>query len=331
MREKVIVLVSGGLDSTALLYDLANSGDVDIIPLFFDWGQPAFMQENKALLYMCNELGLTLRRFNIDMKSYSKSSILGGRGGDEVEARNLIFLSFAISLAIAEDVDRIMYGAISSDPDYVFVDATQTFVQRLQDVASLFRPTLRIEAPLITLSKADVADIALNQGVPIHRITSCNTPVRGKPCGVCSDCISTLQYLGASMRPDFLEFIGKMELAEYINQGYDLQPLDDSNVTFLTPQGLAAFPYLLHPQSKGSRVCYTFSPLRLSPTEYAQALIKAMGIVMTAQYEIELYFYVNEDVLPADYDQLMSASRVAVLCTGLSIIYRKTLPLWDQE
>ena len=109
-----------------------------------------------------------------------------------VPARNTVFLSLAMGWAEALDADAVYYGAHALDYSG-YPDCRPAFVQafqRLADVATKRgvegRP-IRIEAPLLHLTKADIVRRGLDLGAPLHATWSCYLG-GARQCGRCDSC-----------------------------------------------------------------------------------------------------------------------------------------------
>lgn len=204
---KRIVLISGGLDSTALLYKSRKDLGADaVVALFFNYGQKSYKQEIRAVAQLTGGIEVVVKDIK-DLFSESRSSLIdetmpitkmvkGFDGyefvseGTEVEFRNGVFISCAISLAMqlfpTESVE-IAYGATKMREPYI--DCTNEFVSKFDGLSSLISGgRIRVVAPFLEKGKDEVWEIAKEYGVPIFATWSCYDG-GDSPCGRCPACL----------------------------------------------------------------------------------------------------------------------------------------------
>jgi 7-cyano-7-deazaguanine synthase len=202
-NKKAIVLLSGGLDSATVLYHAISKG-YQVHVLSFDYGQ----RHKKELLFAeklahANNVKIYKLRIAFPWKG---SSLFGGRiklpkgrmgrksiPSTYVPARNIIFLSFALSYAEAINAATIFIGANQIDYSN-YPDCRNDFLNAFKKMASkgtksgVSGKRISIEAPLIGMKKKDIIIKAYKLGVPFQYTWSCYKG--GKyPCGVCDSCI----------------------------------------------------------------------------------------------------------------------------------------------
>ncbi len=201
--KKAIVLFSGGLDSTTLLYYAKNKG-FDVECLIFNYGQ-RHNKEIKNAIEIATRLKLKyhLIKFALPWKGSSlieKSvdipvhQLIDSKNipSTYVPARNIIFLSFAASFAEAIGANAIFIGVNAIDysgyPDCrpVFVDAFQEVLKQGLKAGVEGKP-IKIHAPLIKKTKAQIIKLGLKLKVPYHLTWSCYQGGK-KPCGKCDSC-----------------------------------------------------------------------------------------------------------------------------------------------
>ncbi|MDR1281211.1 MAG: 7-cyano-7-deazaguanine synthase QueC [Opitutaceae bacterium] len=211
---KSVVIHSGGLDSTVLLYELANESR-EVKALSFNYGQ-RHVRELDAARSLCALLGVEHRIADLRAIAplLSGSSLTSddipvpdGHYSEEVMKttvvpnRNMIMLSIAAGWAISRKFDRVAYAAHGGDhaiyPDCRpgFADAVDNAI-RLADWhrVSLYRP-------FVSLTKADIVRRGAALGVPFEKTWSC---YKGGPlhCGVCGTCIERREAFSLAGIPD---------------------------------------------------------------------------------------------------------------------------------
>ena len=122
MKEKIIVLLSGGAVSLTLLA-FTKSLDREVIGLVFDYGQAkhSFSSGKKLELAkaMLRKQGLTGYILNMDIAPIIEAGFEphGNISANYIPGKNLAMLSIAAGIAEAVDARVIFYGAISDDFD----------------------------------------------------------------------------------------------------------------------------------------------------------------------------------------------------------------------
>lgn len=199
--NKAVILLSGGLDSSTTLY-YARSKGYQGHALIFDYGQKHKKEIRQAKL-MARAAGCPAVCLKISLP-WKGSALLDknidiprGRASRRipvtyVPGRNIIFLSFAASYAEAIGAATIFIGANAIDysgyPDCrpQFMRAYQAMLARGLKT-SVQGKAVKIAAPLIRLSKAEIVWLANRLKVPLHLTWSCYQGAK-RPCGTCDSC-----------------------------------------------------------------------------------------------------------------------------------------------
>jgi 7-cyano-7-deazaguanine synthase len=221
--KKAIVLLSGGLDS-ATCGLIARDMRFDIYALSFSYGQ-RHACELLAAQRVANFLGVKEHRIvDIDLSALGGSALTsadaempkgGGSGipSTYVPARNTIFLSYALAWA------EVLGGGGSIHPDNppdsandlctdIFIgvtcvdysgypDCRPEFITAFQKMANLATVAgitgreLKIHAPLMFFSKADIIRIGVKSGFDYGMTLSCYNPdpKDSRACGTCDSCL----------------------------------------------------------------------------------------------------------------------------------------------
>ena len=155
-----------------------------IVPLSLPWGGSALLEGR----------GDPLGRPSLKIpKGRDKSEISKEIPVTYVPARNSIFLSLAASLAEVEGAEAIYFGANALDysgyPDCrpEFIEAFEEMIRRGTRAGSEGK-RIRVVAPLLRMTKAEIVKLGRELGVPFEWTWSC---YEGKdtPCGECDSCI----------------------------------------------------------------------------------------------------------------------------------------------
>lgn len=199
-----MVLVSGGLDSATVLA-IARERGHRCIALSFDYGQ-RHRCELDAARRVANALGVSDHRvLEMPIGQFGHSALTdpaiavpeaGGAGipVTYVPARNTVFLACALALAEIAGASDIYIGVNAIDYSG-YPDCRPEFIAAFERMANLAtraavegRP-VRIHAPLIELTKADIIRRGAVLGVDYALTVSCYQPNdEGTACGRCDAC-----------------------------------------------------------------------------------------------------------------------------------------------
>jgi 7-cyano-7-deazaguanine synthase len=228
-----LAIVSGGLDSTTMVYGMLNQGYVPHL-LSFDYGQ----RHKKELIFArdtAHRLGLYFDVVDLTGITHliSNSALtgqwkppgqLGDMFADKVEVpdghyaeetmkatvvpnRNMIMLSIAAGVAVNNEYRTIGFGVHSGD-HFIYPDCRPRFV-RAANAAIVIgnegfgpigpqpesaQPSEFIYTPFLYQTKADIALRALELGVPLHLTWSCYKG-HDKHCGRCGTCVERLEAI----------------------------------------------------------------------------------------------------------------------------------------
>ena len=199
------MLLSGGLDSATTLA-IAQSDGFDCYALSFRYGQ-RHAAELDAARRVAKSLGAAKHVIlDIDLREFGGSALTDDiavpkdRTPDSsipvtyVPARNTIFLSFALAWAEVLGAQDIFIGVNALDYSG-YPDCRPEYIAAFQQMADLATKAgvegsrLRIHAPLIRMTKAEIIRKGTELGVDFDLTLSCYDPSpAGKPCGRCDAC-----------------------------------------------------------------------------------------------------------------------------------------------
>lgn len=214
-----MVLSSGGLDSTTAMAMVKKEG-FDIYSLSFDYGQrhrfelKAAASVAKALKARTHlVIKLDLRKIGgsaltdrIDVpKSRKITDMQREIPVTYVPARNTIFLSHALAWAEVSGASDIVIGVNAVDYSG-YPDCRPEYIEAFERLANLAtkaavenRVQIKILAPLLYLSKAQIIKKGVALGVDYSITHSCYDPSpRGISCGQCDSCILRLKGFKAA-------------------------------------------------------------------------------------------------------------------------------------
>ena len=206
-----VVLLSGGLDSTTCLAIAQNEG-YQVHALSFNYGQRHRYELDRAaeIAKAFNVASHTIA--NIDLAAFGHSALTDATltvpKSDSVEqvgndipityvpARNTIFLSMALALAEVRSAHEIFIGVNALDYSG-YPDCRPEFIRAFETMANLATKqtvqnhhTIRINTPLIAMTKAQIVKRGLELGVDYSNTLSCYDPGEGGvPCQHCDACL----------------------------------------------------------------------------------------------------------------------------------------------
>lgn len=202
--KKAVVLLSGGLDSATVLY-LAKKKGFKCLCLNFDYGQ-----RHKKEILSAKRIA---HRANCSLKIVKFSLPWGGSAlltkktalpqdyftrhkkipSTYVQARNIIFLSFALSYAEVIGASEIFFGANFIDYSG-YPDCRPDFIAAFRNMALFGTKSgtegrcIKIQTPLLYKTKDEIIKLGLSLKVPYNLTWSCYKGDRN-PCGKCDSCI----------------------------------------------------------------------------------------------------------------------------------------------
>lgn len=197
--EKIVVLNSGGFDSTVLLhYVRDNYSDAEIYSLHFSYGQRSVKEELKWSEYNAKKIGAQIKNIDLPKFDWTKSNFYNEGYEYEtqyLEWRNLIFLSYALSYARAVGANKIFCAFLKSRG---YKDTSENFIHKM----NLIDEEIEIIAPFSNIEyKEDLIPTAFSYGIKPNTFNSCDVITSGKPCGECSDC-KALEYINKELTLD---------------------------------------------------------------------------------------------------------------------------------
>ena len=228
--SKCVIPVSGGIDSTVILYDVAGSKIYsDIHAVSFYYGQRHAEKELACAVKSVNllkekhpETNIYHRAIDIgffgDIASASSltnksidvaqtKDVLGDpQPVNYVPFRNLMMLSILCSYAESIEATSVYYGSALVDSQAGYWDSSNEFYSSLSKVIGLNRKNkISIITPLINLDKKDIIKAGINRGLDFKNTWTCYEG-KEQACGYCPACSSRVKGFIDNKMVDPIEY-----------------------------------------------------------------------------------------------------------------------------
>ena len=196
MKNKLVLSFSGGMDSSVLLFIAADRGYKEIHTVTFDYGQrhhremqcvplqkwdlkekyPDIKFTNKVLdVSYLKDISPTSSLTNLEIDNPDISKIAGdAQPVSYVPFRNQMFITICCAYAESLGAETVWYGAAQVDSLAGYWDTTESFVELFNSLVAQNRQhRILIEAPLLSLSKADIIREGVKLGVQFENTWTC--------------------------------------------------------------------------------------------------------------------------------------------------------------
>lgn len=199
MAKDCILVLSGGMDSTTMLYDYR---DRIAVAVTFDYGSNHNRREADCARYNCEKLGIEYVEIPLEfMHAYFKSSLLAGAdaipeghyAADNMKStvvpfRNGIMLAIACGLAASRGLRHVMIANHGGDHT-IYPDCRPEFIDNMSRAMGYGTfENITILAPYTDITKGDIARIGKRLGVDYSHTYSCYKGGE-KHCGKCGTCV----------------------------------------------------------------------------------------------------------------------------------------------
>ncbi|MDR3306844.1 MAG: 7-cyano-7-deazaguanine synthase QueC [Endomicrobium sp.] len=194
--KKAVILFSGGVDSTTVLYYAINKG-YKCGCLLFDYDQRHKKEIKSALkiakvvkaehsivkifLPWSNDV-LTNKDKKVPVHKILPKSV----PHTYVPGRNTLFLSYALSYAQSINAEAIFIGVNAVDFSN-YPDCTANFIKAYNGVLKALNTKITVQTPLLKMNKAQIIKLGMKLNVPYERTWTCYNGY-SKPCMECDSC-----------------------------------------------------------------------------------------------------------------------------------------------
>jgi len=219
MSERAVVLFSGGLDSTTLLYSLRAEG-FEVLPLVVNYGQK-HVQEMRSASRIAEALSVPLTRALLNAAlqpifAGAESSQVGSRvevpkGHYESESmkltivpnRNMLLIAVAGAFAVSRKANVVAYAAHAGD-HAIYPDCRQEFVESCARTLHI-ATDVELLAPFAGISKTEIVRRGAKLQVPFEFTYSCYEGGLAH-CGLCGTCFERREAFRDAGVPDPTEY-----------------------------------------------------------------------------------------------------------------------------
>ncbi|MCB0357303.1 MAG: 7-cyano-7-deazaguanine synthase QueC [Bdellovibrionales bacterium] len=208
MKNKSIVLFSGGLDSSVNLYSAVQSTKV-VLALTFNYGQRAFKKELETTQYFCERLNIQHQVVDLPwLQAITNTSLVRrdnqvptgsavqiddlNRSFETARAvwvpnRNGIFLNIAAAFAEALCADEIVVG-FNSEEAQTFPDNSAAYLESLNQCFKYSTATkVKVKCYTLNMNKTEIAQLGQSLKLPFAKIWPCYF-AKEVICGECESC-----------------------------------------------------------------------------------------------------------------------------------------------
>jgi 7-cyano-7-deazaguanine synthase len=234
-ESKAVVPISGGMDSSVLLHYAADKYD-KIVAVTFNYGQKHRDKELDCAGFQVESLDMPVAYQHINLPFFKDicqvSSLLNNNiavakakdvMGDPqtvnyVPFRNMMLLSISLAIAESAGASAVFHGAAQADSVAGFWDGSKEFLTEINNLADLNRRNrVKIIAPLIDKSKAEIIKMGLKLGVNFAQTWTCYEG-QNEACGECTACSLRIKgFIDAGIK-DPLHYKINIPWEKYINK-----------------------------------------------------------------------------------------------------------------
>lgn len=216
-NEVALVILSGGMDSTTLLYDTISKG-YKTFAISFNYGQKHKIELEMAKK-TCAKLGVNHKVVDLDVLNELAPSALTRKEWKIPEGhyanknmkqtvvpnRNMVLIALATSYAISIGAKRLFYGAHAGNHT-IYPDCRKEFVKQLSKAVALCDwSKVDLYAPYLNMDKGDIAKRGKQLKVDYSLTRTCYTNNK-RACGKCGACVERIEAFDKAKMADPIEY-----------------------------------------------------------------------------------------------------------------------------
>lgn len=192
---KIVLLLSGGIDSTVLLVKGLHE-DHDMYCLSVWYGGLHEEMEKRALHLLWNTYQFEWKQIKLELPKLSNTSVnkhtaIVNAASSVIPMRNTLLLSLGAAWASGITAHKIWLGA-NQDDQHDYVDCRPEFCQaynQLLEKALGWDYLPIVEMPLVNMTKTEIVQLGQQFGIDWSLTWTCYTPQDGHPCQTCPACL----------------------------------------------------------------------------------------------------------------------------------------------
>ncbi len=229
--DKAVVIVSGGMDSSTLLYYVVKVLKRKVVAtLSFYYGQTHAKELDSAMM-IANSISVPNIKVDLSpiMRDFTsaltgKADIPEGHYAQDnmkqtvVPNRNSIMLSIAVGYAISKDAGEVYFGPHAGD-HAIYPDCRKEFVDAFKAaelIGNEWTPVI-VRAPFLDMTKGDIVKMGLKLRVPYVKTWTC---YKGGDiaCGKCGTCVERLEAFAKAGRTDPIRYADRVYWKQVVKQ-----------------------------------------------------------------------------------------------------------------
>lgn len=189
MTYDILALCSGGFDSIVMLHWLRElNPNKNILVLHFQYFQKNKKQEYEATVKVCRKLNCDLKPIYLPKFEWTNNKFYHAEYsglGEYLEMRNMVFLSYALSVCESYKIPSLYIATLKHHGDYYY-DTSDAFLDKIGDICRDLN--IEFQTPFSEYDKFDLMRAAKTYSITEQDFFTCDNPVNDKPCGKCDDC-----------------------------------------------------------------------------------------------------------------------------------------------